>query len=90
MRLSACFAGSLLTLLSMPSLSAEAQRPPTEPQAAEQQPLRRAVAEEAQARRDALPAPKTRRLSPEERSKLRKDVNDAGRRIYPHPIPAHY
>ena len=86
----AWFAGSLLALLAVQSVRAEPPRPPVDAPTTEQQALRRAVAEEAHARRDSQPAAKMRRLSPEERSKLRQDVSDASRSIYPRPIPARY
>jgi len=81
-------AGSLLALIAIQPARGEAPRPPQESQngAAAQQ-LRRAVAEEAQQRREPEPTQKFERMSPEERLKLRRDVNAAGRDIYRRPGP---
>jgi len=85
-------AGSLLLLVAIQPARSETQRPPQESQseAPAQQPLRRAVTEEAQLRREPDQMPKFGRLSPEERLKLRQDVNAAGRNIYHRPVPARY
>ena len=84
--------GSLLALLAIQPAHSEVQRPPPEAQneTVAQRPLRRAVADEAQTRREPAPAQKIGRLSPEERLKLRKDVDDANRDIYRRPIPARF
>ena len=81
-------AGALLLLAAIPPARSEGQRPAPEaqndPQAQSQ--LRRVVADEAQPRR--APAreqvQQVGHLSPEERQKLRQDVNDAGRAYYHH------
>ncbi len=84
-------AGLLLAVLAIQTARSEPKVPPGDAPVPAHQGLRRAVSREAQAQREPVPAPKPGRLSPEERSKLRQDVSDAGRRIYhPRPIPAHY
>lgn len=85
-------AGSLLVLVAIQTAHGEVQRPPHESQheAPAQQPLRRAVSEEAQLRREPEQTPKFERLSPEERLRLRRDVNAAGRNIYRRPVPRRY
>ena len=83
-------AGSLLALAVIQPVHSEPKGPPGDAPAHAHQALRRAVSKEAQAQREPVAAAKTGRLSPEERSKLRQDVNDAGRRIYPRPVPARY
>lgn len=84
----AWIAGCLLALLAAPSARSEPQKP--DGQANTEQPLRRAVSEEAQLRREPVRPSKLGRLSPEERSKLRQDVSDAGRHLYPRPVRARY
>ena len=76
-------AGSLLALLAIQPARGEAPRPPQESQnEAPAQQLRRAVAEESLQRREPEQTPKFERLSPEERVRLRRDINAAGRNIY--------
>lgn len=92
MNVHAWIAGSLLALVAIQPVRSETQRHPQEPQneAPTEQPLRRAVAEEAQLRREPVRTPKLGRLSPEERLRLRQDVNAAGRDIYRRPAPGRY
>lgn len=47
-------------------------------------PYRRGGRDEARDERGERDAPRPHRLSPEERSRLRRDIRDAGREIYPH------
>ena len=85
--------GSLLALVAIQPARSETQRANQNMQGemtTQQQPLRRAVSEEAQLRREPGPMQKVGKLSPEERQKLRKDVDDANRDIYRRPLPARY
>ncbi len=79
--------GSLLILAMVQTVQAEAARVPPEAQHASSAPSpKRAVADDVQSRRDkvqqAAQQPKQERLSPEDRRKLRRDINEAGRDIY--------
>ena len=90
MKAPAWIAGGLLFLVVVQPVRSEPQRPSQESEVQSQQPLRRAVSEGAQSRREVAAPNKVGRLSPEERVKLRKDVHEANREIYQRPVPARF